>query len=1196
VLQVTNATDVDEDVLTYTFEIYADSALTTLVAASPEISQGTDGTTSWQVSTSLSDNTWLYWQAIADDGQGAQSRTAAASFLVNLANPAPQAPAIASPAIGSEVTVPELDLVVNNAADPDITGYNFALDTVNTFDSQNKQTSGDLSPGVDTTSWSVAGLADNTRYFWRVKSSDGSAESDWVQGNFFVNTANDRPATPTIKNPGQKAWAETLTPTFEVNPVLDPDNDSLSYRFEVYADDALAALIEQGESDSPQWTPSSDLADKTRYYWRAQAEDEHGIPGNWCGTASFFIKYVATGPPTDIFVNVSTSAGRALSGLKAYAYTESGSYTGKQATTDENGTARFEPLDFTEDSYKFRVNYLNLLFWSDLIFFPNTSTADVVIEEETAEVTVTTGAGPAVGVKVYLYDENGTYLGIYATTDANGNISFSLPSGFSYNFRTDIMGNQYWSGTNPVEPGGTNQFAVIAGGGRFTATVQEDETTPMQDIRVYLFHSNGRYLNLNEFTDSLGQVAFDVPEGTYKVRADYQGYQFWSGDTLISADTDVALDIPHQDVVVTVSGLFDQTFEPIVNIPVYLFTAAGAYMNLNYPTDTEGTVIFHLPEQPYKVRADHLSQQFWSEVFTWQDPAIDISMADAEIRVGWGESYLEGVPVYVFTSANDYLNLNSTTAADGKVLFRLPSAGTYRFRADYQTSQFWSEDTVLLADQMDPLDITTGGGDFTFTVLKGENDPLVGVLCYVFNESGAFFGVFGPTSSEGEVSFDLAEGNYNIRVNYLGYQFWSSLYDVPTTLDETFTILHQDVTITVSGVYDAATEPLENIPVYLFTEAGAYMNLNPATDANGQVIFSLPDQAYKARADYMNQQFWSTSFTQADTAVDIPMADAQITVTGGGQALFDVPIYVFTASGAYLNLTQNTDAAGQVNFRLPAESYKFRANYQGSEYWTDKEVLQADQVNPIEISTGGGPFIFTVLKGINDPLAGARCYVFSETGSYLNMNATTSSEGQVSFDLADGNYKYRVDHLGYQFWTDVYTIPDTLTDDFTVPHQDITITVDSLYQTRERLEGVRLYLFTASGAYMSQNQTTDANGRVMFTLPDQQYTVRADHMGYQFWSDVFQSTNTTVTIDHGLARVYAHRSGADLAGARVYLFAGTGSYLSWYEDTDDLGVAEFLLPDRSYKFRADENGDQVYSKVVEIFSGEENTIEINLDQ
>ena len=288
-------------------------------------------------------------------------------------------------------------------------------------------------------------------------------------------------------------------------------------------------------------------------------------------------------------------------------------------------------------------------------------------------------------------------------------------------------------------------------------------------------------------------------------------------------------------------------------------------------------------------------------------------------------------------------------------------AGTYKFRADFQASQFWSEDTVLQADQVNPLDITTGGGDFTFTVLKGENDPLVGVLCYVFNESGAFFGVFGPTSSEGEVSFDLAEGNYNIRVNYLGYQFWSSLYDVPTTLDATFTILHQDVTITVSGVYDTAAEPLANIPVHLFTQAGEYMNLNPTTNADGQVVFNLPDQAYKARADYVDQQYWSSDFIQQDAQVDIPMADARITVTGGGQALFDVPIYVFTASGAYLNLTQNTDAAGQVNFRLPAGSYKFRANYQGSEYWTDEEVVLAGQINPIEISTGGGPFIFTLV-------------------------------------------------------------------------------------------------------------------------------------------------------------------------------------------------------------------------------------------
>ena len=48
-----------------------------------------------------------------------------------------------------------------------------------------------------------------------------------------------------------------------------------------------------------------------------------------------------------------------------------------------------------------------------------------------------------------------------------------------------------------------------------------------------------------------------------------------------------------------------------------------------------------------------------------------------------------------------------------------------------------------------------------------------------------------------------------------------------------------------------------------------------------------------------------------------------------------------------------TDAAGRVSFRLPEGTYKFRADHQGSQYWAT-ETVTADQVNIIDLNTGGG--------------------------------------------------------------------------------------------------------------------------------------------------------------------------------------------------------------------------------------------------
>ena len=303
-LEVSNSVDVDEDTLTYTFEIYADSAL---VASGLDIGEGEDGSTSWTVDTPLNDGILYYWRAIATDEHGATAETPLVSFLVNADNAAPKVPVISAPAPGSEVDLQELGLVVNNTTDSDGDPllYFFELDKINTFDSTEKQTSQEISEGVDTTTiWHVDALEDNTRYFWRVKASDRAAESTWAQGSFFVNTENNSPSTPTLKNPGHGAWVSTRTPTLELNPARDPDHDGLTYLFELYADAPLTNLVDQEETYALQWTLSSPVNDSTWYYWRMMAVDEHGAGSAWAGGASFFVKDNGVDDPPEIKVLV----------------------------------------------------------------------------------------------------------------------------------------------------------------------------------------------------------------------------------------------------------------------------------------------------------------------------------------------------------------------------------------------------------------------------------------------------------------------------------------------------------------------------------------------------------------------------------------------------------------------------------------------------------------------------------------------------------------------------------------------------------------------------------------------------------------------------------------------------------------------------------------------------------------------------
>ena len=1362
VLQVTNSRDIDEDTVTYTFEVYADSGMSNLVASVAGIPAGADQITSWTVAAeqALNDGTWYFWQVTATDEHGAQTAATLSSFFVNTANQAPTSAALASPSDNSEVNTLELDLTVGNAVDldEDPLTYYFELDTVPTFDSAAKQASEEIIEGIDTTSWHVSGLEDNTRYWWRVMAGDGAAESSWVQGTFFVNTANEAPPAPTLKNPGHQAWVVTVTPPLALNPSGDPDNDSLAYRYEVFSDAALTNLITDGETAATAWTVSIDLADKTRYFWRARAVDEHGLESAWMDTASFFVKDNGPIEPQELAVHVETGTGRLLAGLRVYAFTSSGSYTGKYRTTDQDGAALFEPDDFAEGSYKFRIDYLGQHFWSDPIDLPGVSQVDVIIAEETAAITVTTSAGAVQGVRVYLFSAIGSYLGQYQTTDANGQVAFMLPTGITFRFRADILGSQYWSDDTTIAGGGANAVDLASGGGLFQVTVQEGAASPMEGIKVYLFSQSGTYLDQYQITDASGRVGFDVPEGIYKVRADYLGYQFWSDEALITTSTNQDLTIAHQDIAVTVNGLFQGTVDPLEGIKVYLFSASGTYLGQYRITDSSGQGVFHLPEQTYKVRADYLGRQHWSETFTSDDITVDLLMADAEVTVTGGGFPVDGEKVYVFSDSGTYLGLNQSTDINGQVLFRLPE-GSYLFRADHQGSQYWTDDELLTAHLLNPITISAGGGSFTVTALKADAAPLAGVKCYVFNADDVYLGMYGATDSDGQVFFDLADGTYKFRVDHLGYQFWSDTaqiadifsmdvniahelaqvtvqtnsgpvadvrvylfsgngtylglyqetdaagnvafelpvgkdfmfradilgsqywsdavtiaeggvnavpidaggglfqitlqkepdapmegikiylfsqsgtylgqyqisddsglvgFDVPEgiykvradylgyqfwsadTLVTTNTgieleIPHQQMEIGVAGLFQGVLQPIEGLKVYLFSATDTYLGLNQITNASGKVFFDLPETDFKVRADWLGRQFWSQVFNWQNITVNVPMADVDISVTGAGFPREGVKVYVFSATDTYLGISETTNPGGKVTLRLPEGAYKFRADYQGSQYWSVEESLTTDQVNPVIVSVGGGAFAFTVLKTSQDPLEGAKSYVFSETGTYLGMYGATNSDGQVFFDLADGTYKFRVDHLGYQFWSPVFNIPTILAADLDLGHQDVTVSVEGVYQTAEPLEGVKVYLFSPPGTYLGRYHVTDINGQVIFNLPDQEYKVRADYLGGQFWSQVFQSQNTTVAISRGLADIYVHRSGNDVAGAKVYLFSESDSYLGWYQTTDVLGKTEFLLPDRWFKFRIDEGADQVWSPAMEIVPGEVNSVQVDLE-
>jgi hypothetical protein len=106
---------------------------------------------------------------------------------------------------------------------------------------------------------------------------------------FFVNLANEAPSAPTLNNPSNNGQVTTLTPVLKVNAAGDPDNDALTYEYEVSKDNSFNTRAASGIGAGTSWTVDTALQDNTTYYWRARARDVHSLEGGWMANASFTV-------------------------------------------------------------------------------------------------------------------------------------------------------------------------------------------------------------------------------------------------------------------------------------------------------------------------------------------------------------------------------------------------------------------------------------------------------------------------------------------------------------------------------------------------------------------------------------------------------------------------------------------------------------------------------------------------------------------------------------------------------------------------------------------------------------------------------------------------------------------------------------------------------------------------------------------
>ena len=394
-------------------------------------------------------------------------------------------------------------------------------------------------------------------------------------------------------------------------------------------------------------------------------------------------------------------------------------------------------------------------------------------------------------------------------------------------------------------------------------------------------------------------------------------------------------------------------------------------------------------------------------------------------------------------------------------------------------------------------------------VISSSGEKLEKVHVAAYNAAEEEVGAMETDSNGSTLFSDVADGRYIFRADYRGQEIWSETIVVPDQREVTITIDEKQLQV---FVIDAHGQTLQGVPVYVFTESEDYIGQKGTTDQNGSVLFTLTEGKYKIRADYQAQETWSEMVdTMKTSSVHIRVLIAKFTVhvnRRSGGAIGNIPVYAFNKDGSYAGITARTSQDGKAILELPNGVYKFRADYGGSDYWSD--IVTSPNVNSTSIYVGGVNVTVRVTDKNGKSAHNKTVYVYNSNGEYLNKSGKTDKNGSVSFELNDGSYRFRVTEKSKSYWSDEIKVPNTTNASIQLRQGGFTVKVTG--KKNNPSSGVSIYIFRYSRSghhtryeYTGLAKYSDVNGQAIFDLSDGEYValVYSSSTNYQ-WSSVFK--------------------------------------------------------------------------------------------
>jgi hypothetical protein len=777
--------------------------------------------------------------------------------------------------------------------------------------------------------------------------------------------------TPTPTETKEITDTPSQTYTHTKSPTNTPTSNREVYVYVVNASgEPLEGIpVSFSSTINPNINPSGNLTDssgKVRFVFQYDPTlyfvvKRHGTLF-WSSSCRILIcRSVMFKLPDPVEVTVLDSAGNPQAGLTVRAYSGN-AYAGVEGTTDAQGMAT---LWMPAGNYRFRAVKDGTIYWSgsqNHCAISGCSSATIHFNNPVTVTVIDLDGQPQAGVPVMAFD--GTrFTGASGTTDAQGQVSFTLPDG-SYRFRAYKNNRFFWSGGSDhcAVPGCT--AATITVDNVVVVTVLDGDGNPQSGLNV-LVYDGSAYAGYAAYTDAQGQATLSLPAGSYRFRVAKNGTAFWSGPgnhCTVPGCTSAGITV-NLPVTVTVLNLNGQ---PEAGLIVQAYSGS-AWAGYTATTDAQGQVSFTLPDGSYRFRVYKNSRTFWSgetdhcAVPGCTSAAVTVDDTVLVTVLDSGGNPQSGLSVQAYNGST-YTGYSLYTDGEGRAAMTLP-AGEYRFRVVKGGTAFWSGPANHCTVPGCSSAGITINLSVTVTVLNLDSQPEAGISVVAYIGT-TYAGYSGTTNAQGQVTFTMADGSYRFRAAKGNRFFWSGAENHCTVPGCSNASIAVDNTVIVT-VLDPFGNPESDLNVLAYS-GSTYAGYAAYTNAQGQAALVLPAGNYRFRVAKNGTAFWSGTVNHCTvpgcTSVSIiTTAPVVVTVLGSGsQPEVGLTVSAYDGS-AYAGYSAVTGSSGQVSLTLPPGSYRFRAAKGGDFFWSGPvNHCTVPGCTMADITTGSGALAFSV--------------------------------------------------------------------------------------------------------------------------------------------------------------------------------------------------------------------------------------------